>query len=787
MMTKAGRAGGPLRVVLCAVLCAVSLLGQAHRAPAAVFPDTGDQPIEIQQAIDYVTSHGYMNGGADGNFHPNDGVTRLDYAIALVKAFNKTAEQPDPSISFTDLRSNDPDFRYAAVAVKNGFVERFSDGTFKPHEGHWTSSCLAGVVRGMGLGGAAGNAKALWPDSPVHAGTTIVAHTLHLKHRAATVWPNVPYPRGQLAFTLSAACRMSGWRLESIKNDFTELRCQPPLVGPLRDRALDLAFSKLGYPYVWGGDADSEGGYDCSGLTYFVLYRSMGYRMMRTADDQSKDGRYQSLTKEQLLPGDPVFFLSDPGKSDYVGHAGMYVGRGFFIHSTGGNAGVSVESLASGYYSEHFANGKRIIDEGEPGSFDTYILLANPEGSPAEARVTYMLNDGRREHVDVSLEPYSRRTVRMDDTLVSSEASTTVEAVAGRVVAERSMYFLYKNAIGGGHTGAGMNAPARKWFLAEGCTDYGFDTYVLLQNPGSRKADVTITFLGESGPDRKLEVAVPPMSRYTVCVDGVEGMERAEFSTAVSSSDPIVVERSMYFDYNGIREGHCAAGADALSTDWFFAEGYTAGSFDTYLLLANPQARRVSAALTLQSEDGLRGDVYLTLEPRSRRTVQIDRIKGWESKAFSMRVTADAEVAAERAMYFNYNGMAGGHASFGSREASRTWFLAEGYTAGSFDTYVLVSNPNRQRAEVKVRFMLNGGGVVDRSYRVAARSRYTIAVDKVPGLEAVEVSTSVESNIPVVVERSEYFSYQGKAGGSCEHGVIGPAKTWYFAEGYTGM
>jgi len=51
---------------------------------------------------------------------------------------------------------------------------------------------------------------------------------------------------------------------------------------------------------------------------------------MRTADDQAKDPRYYTLKKEELLPGDPIFFYQDPGKSDYVGHAGMYIGNGLF-------------------------------------------------------------------------------------------------------------------------------------------------------------------------------------------------------------------------------------------------------------------------------------------------------------------------------------------------------------------------------------------------------------------------------------------------------------------------
>jgi hypothetical protein len=179
-------------------------------------------------------------------------------------------------------------------------------------------------------------------------------------------------------------------------------------------------------------------------------------------------------------------------------------------------------------------------------------------------------------------------------------------------------------------------------------------------------------------------------------------------------------------------------------------------------------------------------DVYLDLEPHSRKTVAVDQIKGWEQKAFSAKVKCDTPVAAERAMYFTYNGITGGHDAFGSPAPATSWFLAEGYTAQGFDTYVLLFNPNRESANVSVRFLLNGGRFIDKTYKVAPESRYTIAVDKVEGLAAQEVSAAVSSNLPIVVERSMYFRYLGKAGGSCEHGVTGAAARWFFAEGYTG-
>jgi hypothetical protein len=789
MRLQTGRAGGPrlaAAVTVAALLVLACMAAPVPRALATTYPDIVNQPADIQQAIDYVTNKGYMNGGADGNFHPTDPISRLDYAYTMVRFFKNSGEAADPAITFTDLPKSDPNYRFANIAVKHGYIAANPDGSFKPYEPNTAAGSLSGLVVGMGLAVPAGSARGIWPTAPGYAGASIVANDLHLKYRDTRVWPTASYPRGEMAFSLQRAEQLDSWRVDYVNETFTWLKCQSPLAGTQRERALSSAFAKIGYPYVWGGESDAEGGYDCSGLTYYVLETVLGYPMMRVADDQAKDGRYKTLNRDGLLPGDPIFFLKDPGSSDYCGHAGMYIGRGLFIHSTGGNAGVSVDTIASGYYSDHFACGKRVTPEAEPESFDTFILLANPGEGPAQARLTYMLKDSRQIPLDVSLEPHSRKTVKVDDTLINQEVSTTVQATRGQVVAERSMYFRYLNKYPGGHVSAGSTSPSQTWYLAEGCTAYAFDTYVLVQNPGSEPAQVKMTFLKEGGKTREIDFQVPPLARYTVAVDQVRGMEQAEFSTQVTATRPVVVERSMYFDYQGIKEGHNAAGVTALSSDWYFAEGYTAGGFDTYILLANPGDTVAHATLTLQSDDGRVSDVYLDLEAHSRKTVAVDKIKGWEQKAFSVKVRADAPIAAERAMYFTYNGITGGHDAFGSPAPATSWFLAEGYTAHDFDTYVLLFNPNRESANVSVRFLLNGGRYIDKTYKVAPESRYTIAVDKVAGLEAEEVSAAVSCSIPIVVERSMYFRYLSRAGGSCEHGVTDTAARWFFAEGYTG-
>lgn len=119
--------------------------------------------------------------------------------------------------------------------------------------------------------------------------------------------------------------------------------------------AVDVAVQFLGVPYVWGGTSPS--GFDCSGLMQYC-YKQLGYNINRVADAQMKNGI--AVSKENLAPGDLVGFYSSPG-SGYVSHIGMYVGHGMMIHAPHTGDVVRYASIESGYYSERFAGGRRII------------------------------------------------------------------------------------------------------------------------------------------------------------------------------------------------------------------------------------------------------------------------------------------------------------------------------------------------------------------------------------------------------------------------------------------
>ena len=225
-----------------------------------------------------------------------------------------------------------------------------------------------------------------------------------------------------------------------------------------------------------------------------------------------------------------------------------------------------------------------------------------------------------------------------------------------------------------------------------------------------------------------------------------------------------------------------------INNTFYLAEGctrYKPGStteflFHEYVCLQNPNDTAATCLITFMKSDGVTEVIEEVILPTSRQTIYVNDIVPGED--VSTKVESDIAVIVERSMYWD----GGGHNTIGVTSPETTWYLAEGctrYKPGSnteflFHEYVCIQNPNDAAATCQVIFMKSDGTTEVVEEVVLPTSRRTIYVnDIVPG---EDVSTKVESNISVIVERAMYWSEGSvpgeSSGGHVTIGVTGPVQ-----------
>jgi cell wall-associated NlpC family hydrolase len=123
----------------------------------------------------------------------------------------------------------------------------------------------------------------------------------------------------------------------------------PPPAGSLGQQAVQVAMQFLGVPYVWGGASPS--GFDCSGLTMYA-YAQVGISLPHFTGAQWTAGPH--VSSDQLAPGDLVFFTPS------LGHMGMYIGGGSFIHAPRTGDVVKISSLSDPWYVSQYQGAVRV-------------------------------------------------------------------------------------------------------------------------------------------------------------------------------------------------------------------------------------------------------------------------------------------------------------------------------------------------------------------------------------------------------------------------------------------
>ncbi|HEY1349762.1 MAG TPA: protease pro-enzyme activation domain-containing protein [Ktedonobacteraceae bacterium] len=235
----------------------------------------------------------------------------------------------------------------------------------------------------------------------------------------------------------------------------------------------------------------------------------------------------------------------------------------------------------------------------------------------------------------------------------------------------------------------------------------------------------------------------------------------------------------------------------AASKTWYFAEGAVGGSYKEYLTVLNPSTTPANVSVTYFFPAG-KAPVTLThsVAPAVRFTISVNTDLGVTPSAslqtHATSIAADVPVVVERPLYFKAHAVASGSDVLGATSTAQTFYFAAGDSrqtsaATSLEMLSLL-NPGSTTAHVNVTYYAGGQIVESDSLLVAAQTRRSSSPAKFHGLAAIRV----DSDQPVVVERTEYFSGNvpnaggATTGGATTMGATAQNTDWLFAEGYTG-
>ncbi|MBU1942646.1 MAG: S8 family serine peptidase [Actinobacteria bacterium] len=394
--------------------------------------------------------------------------------------------------------------------------------------------------------------------------------------------------------------------------------------------------------------------------------------------------------------------------------------------------------------------------------FDCYVTIENPTTVDVDAKVTFMTTTGPQTLPTLFLPSGSQTMIFPSDFIGATDFSTKVEALGGEPIAvDREMFWVGAGQpveFEGAHGSIGVTAPAKTWYLPEGSSKWGFETWLLIQNPNSTAAACDVTYMIEGAESITVQKDVPANSRRTFFMADDIGSQDA--SIKVTSNVPVIPERAMY--RNDRREGHDSIGTTTPSTTFYLAEGTSDWGFTSYVLVQNPNTTAADVTLTYMTNSGPVPQPSFSMPPLSRHTIRVnDQLPNTD---LSTKVEANVPIIAERAMYWDNGTGEAMHDSIGIAGPHQYFFLPDGRTDLGFETWTLVQNPNTTPVNIEVLYFFPDGSMpVGFEATISPQSRVSYNLEDGIGEDgwAATMVHCTTSGKGVMVERAIYGQNRG--------------------------
>ena len=342
-------------------------------------------------------------------FKPERAITRELLARSVVLASGHYGERITP-VAIGDVPKGYRYYTVIQLAVHYGYMAPDASGNFRPTQTVTAAAAETVMIRWLrerysssdwsllsALVSSRWQPNAGWTTgAPSYLPAIVASRQLELRYNHSTdgdgheVTPKEAIDRAEVAYMLYRGYQVaSGWQLYGLAG-YKDVSF--PALSDRQKQVARFALKYIGYPYIWAGEyptkdspygSQKAGGFDCSGFVFYVMKMHFGYPITvneRGAHDMAAVAKPR-VTRSQLKCGDLIFFgPKGPDSSvESIYHAALYLGNGWFVHSTGSSDGVTLASLnSSSYWKAAFAWGRRVLTPAE-------LVLPTPSPSPSAA------------------------------------------------------------------------------------------------------------------------------------------------------------------------------------------------------------------------------------------------------------------------------------------------------------------------------------------------------------------------------------------------------------------
>lgn len=402
------------------------------------------------------------------------------------------------------------------------------------------------------------------------------------------------------------------------------------------------------------------------------------------------------------------------------------------------------------------------------------IVVQNVSNTAAQVKITFSTRrDPNIPSYEITVLPGTSQTVDVSDAIPGPWGSSAIVTSDVPVVAAQT-YLWYDPRVGTqwACNPGGVPAPSTTWYMAEGTTSGGFESYILVQNPGEQPAQVQLTYMTPDGTHEGHQIALEPVSQTKINIAYVLP-DSSSISAVVTSDVPVVAQLSTY--WNGGASTTTSMGITTPATTWYMAEGNTSGGFGTCVMVQNPGEEDANVTVTCISNWDHGPGPTLKVAPMTHSEFNIADTFPDQSHVTTI-VTSDVPVVAVQSM--TWDGQGGYDRMAGVTAPSQQWYFAEGRQFSSYSTWVSVQNIGDTSTDVTVTYMTETGTVDGPNLTLNPFGNDSISLPETVN-NTPRYSVVVTADRPILAQQGTYWETGVGVHQDVSFGTTLPSVKWH--------